>query len=121
LEAPELPTFVTASNAVSSAPHSRRGSIQIRFHNRAHQGATTASATTAEVTRGKSARQTRRSAKAARARAKSQSLKVKVGPGDNLWQIARRHGTSVNVIKRANHIQSDGDLRPGQVLSVPSH
>lgn len=39
--------------------------------------------------------------------------------GDTLWHIARRHGTSVAVIKAANSIRSSS-IRPGQVLEIPT-
>jgi membrane-bound lytic murein transglycosylase D len=38
--------------------------------------------------------------------------------GDSLWDIARRHGTTVSAIKRANAMHSSM-LRPGQRLKVP--
>ena len=39
--------------------------------------------------------------------------------GDNLYQIAAKHGTTVDAIKRANNLQSDL-LSIGQTLSVPT-
>lgn len=45
--------------------------------------------------------------------------KYKVGRGDSLWTIARRHGTSVASLKRANGI-STSRLKPGQMLAIPS-
>lgn len=47
------------------------------------------------------------------------SKKYRVGRGDSLWTIAKRHGTSVTEIKRANGIRSSR-LKPGQVLSIPT-
>lgn len=46
------------------------------------------------------------------------ATKYRVASGDNLWVIARRHGTSVEQIKRANGIRSNR-LKPGQVLDIP--
>ncbi len=45
--------------------------------------------------------------------------RYKVRRGDNLWSIARRHGTSVQAIRRANKVASTR-LRPGQVLAIPA-
>lgn len=47
------------------------------------------------------------------------SRKYRVGRGDSLWTIAKRHGTSVTEIKRANGIRSSR-LKPGQVLAIPT-
>lgn len=41
-----------------------------------------------------------------------------VQPGDTLYGISRRHGTSVNAIKSANGLSSDL-IRIGQVLAIP--
>jgi hypothetical protein len=65
--------------------------------------------------RSRTARGTRTASRAAASHAKS----YRVGRGDNLWRIAHRNGTSVAVIKRANGLRRDSDLRPGQVLSIP--
>lgn len=43
----------------------------------------------------------------------------RVGRGDSLWTIAKRHGLSVTEIKRANGISSSR-LKPGQVLAIPA-
>jgi uncharacterized protein DUF5715/LysM domain-containing protein len=43
----------------------------------------------------------------------------RVRGGDSLWDIAKRHGTSVASLKRANGISSSR-LKPGQVLEIPS-
>jgi len=45
--------------------------------------------------------------------------RYRVGRGDNLWEIARRHGTSVASLKRANGM-STSRLKPGQMLSIPA-
>ncbi len=42
-----------------------------------------------------------------------------VKPGDSLWQIARRYGTTVNAIKSLNGLTSDL-LNIGQVLKIPT-
>ena len=46
------------------------------------------------------------------------SKSYKVRSGDSLWDIARRHRTSVAQIKRANSI-SGSRLKPGQVIEIP--
>lgn len=46
-------------------------------------------------------------------------FEYRVRRGDNLWKIARRHGTTVHRIKLTNGIRSNM-LRPGQVLQIPA-
>lgn len=41
-----------------------------------------------------------------------------VNRGDSLWSIARRHGTTVDALRRVNRLSSDR-LVAGQVLAVP--
>jgi LysM repeat protein len=41
-----------------------------------------------------------------------------VRSGESLWIIARRHGTTVEALTRANGLRGSG-IRPGQVLEVP--
>ena len=45
--------------------------------------------------------------------------KYRVRGGDSLWTIAKRHGTSVASLQRANGMSSSR-LKPGQVLEIPS-
>lgn len=52
-------------------------------------------------------------------RASSSGKTYRVGRGDSLWSIAKRHRTSVASIKSANGIRSTR-LKPGQVLKIPS-
>lgn len=47
-------------------------------------------------------------------------VKYKVRRGDNLWKIAKAHGTSVGSIKRANGLVSN-EIYPGMALMVPGH
>ncbi len=42
-----------------------------------------------------------------------------VRPGDTLWAIARRYGTTVTVLAAANGIQDPDRIYPGQVLRIP--
>lgn len=48
------------------------------------------------------------------------SKRYKVSRGDSLWAIAKRHGVSVDQLKRANNLRSPKSLRPGQVLHIPA-
>jgi len=50
---------------------------------------------------------------------RSSVRRYKVRNGDNLWSIARRHGVSVQAIRKANKVAS-ARLRPGQVLAIPA-
>ena len=55
-----------------------------------------------------------------RSAAKSKSTTHTVSSGDNLSTIARRYGTTVNEIKKANGISGSGDkLQPGDKLKIP--
>lgn len=47
------------------------------------------------------------------------SRKVRVGRGDTLWTLARRHGLSVSRLKQANGLRSSR-LKAGQYLSIPT-
>jgi len=48
-----------------------------------------------------------------------EQLRYRVKPGDNLWSIARSHGTTVNRIKRDNNLQ-DSALTVGHTLMLAS-
>jgi LysM repeat protein len=56
---------------------------------------------------------------AAAASAPATSATYRVRRGDNLWDIARRHGTSPRQIQRANSLASSR-IKPGQVLTIPA-
>jgi hypothetical protein len=43
----------------------------------------------------------------------------RVRPGDSLWGIARRHGTTVESLKSANALRSP-DIRAGQTIVIPA-
>ena len=49
---------------------------------------------------------------------KASAKTYRVSRGDTLWGIARRAGSSVAAIKRANAMES-AMIRPGQVLRLP--
>lgn len=44
---------------------------------------------------------------------------VRVEKGDTLWDIARRHNTTVTALINENRLARPGMLRPGQVLRLP--
>jgi len=46
------------------------------------------------------------------------SMYVSVASGDNLWSIARKHGTSVDQLRTMNGLQQGATLRLGQRLKV---
>ena len=46
------------------------------------------------------------------------TLRHTVQRGESLWIIARRHGTTVDTLTRANGLRST-ELRAGQVIEVP--
>ncbi len=47
------------------------------------------------------------------------TLQYTVQPGDTLWAIARRYGTTVNAIKNLNGLTSDR-IDIGQILNIPA-
>jgi LysM repeat protein len=47
-----------------------------------------------------------------------ESIRHRVSSGESLWVIARRHGISVDALRRANGITS-GPIHPGQILEIP--
>lgn len=49
----------------------------------------------------------------------AQQTQITVGPGDSLWSIALRYGTSVKELKKANNLVSD-KLKIGASLYLPS-
>lgn len=42
-----------------------------------------------------------------------------VGDGETLWGIARRYETTVDSLRRANDLDADAQIRPGQKLTIP--
>jgi membrane-bound lytic murein transglycosylase D len=44
-----------------------------------------------------------------------------VGEGETLWGIARRYETSVDSLRRANDLDADAQIQPGQKLSIPEN
>ncbi len=62
---------------------------------------------------------TRSAAKDAKPTTPTVSTAIVVGPGQNLGQIARRHGVSVSAIVEANRLRSAEFIRAGQRLVIP--
>jgi membrane-bound lytic murein transglycosylase D len=42
-----------------------------------------------------------------------------VGDGETLWGIARRYETTVENLRRANDLDEDDQIQPGQKLRIP--
>jgi membrane-bound lytic murein transglycosylase D len=42
-----------------------------------------------------------------------------VGDGETLWGIARRYETTVDSLRRANDLEADEQIQPGQKLTIP--
>ncbi|MDR2665791.1 MAG: LysM peptidoglycan-binding domain-containing protein, partial [Oscillospiraceae bacterium] len=40
-------------------------------------------------------------------------------PGEKLWSVAKRHGSSVRLIMDANSMERESDMAPGALLLVP--
>lgn len=51
--------------------------------------------------------------------AADRDMRYRVQPGDTLYEIAERFGTSVPVLARINHIKNPGLLYPGQQIKLP--
>lgn len=49
----------------------------------------------------------------------SKIRQYRVNVGDNLWSIARRHDTSVSMIRQLNQLEQEAALHPGHLLTVP--
>lgn len=60
------------------------------------------------------------SSKGSSAPAGAAGKRYKISRGDSLWAIARKHGVSVEQLKRANNLGSPKSLRPGQVIEIPA-
>ena len=44
-----------------------------------------------------------------------------VGDGETLWGIARRYDTTVDSLRRANGLDADDQIQPGQKLAIPEN
>jgi LysM repeat protein len=47
------------------------------------------------------------------------SATYRVRPNDSLWEIATRHGVSLEALRRANGLEGRSLIHPGQVLTIP--
>jgi LysM repeat protein len=45
---------------------------------------------------------------------------IRINAGDSLWEIAQRHRTSVDVLRRLNDLPGHGTIYAGNLLKVPS-
>jgi len=50
--------------------------------------------------------------------AEAQTLQHRVQPGESLWRISQRYGTSINELRRANSLWRT-EIYPGETLAVP--
>jgi membrane-bound lytic murein transglycosylase D len=55
----------------------------------------------------------------ARSGAAARSREHTVGEGETLWGIARRYETTVDSLRRANDLEEDEQIQPGQKLRIP--
>jgi LysM repeat protein len=62
--------------------------------------------------------QTTKPLKQTAAVAKVKTVTYVVKSGDTLWQIAKRYGVDVEVIKKHNKLTNDA-LKPGSTLLIP--
>ena len=44
---------------------------------------------------------------------------IRVKPGDSLWELAKRHNTSVEALRRLNDLPGHGTIYAGDLLKVP--
>lgn len=42
-----------------------------------------------------------------------------VRPGDDLWTIAQRYGTTLQNILAVNNLENPNNIYPGQIISIP--
>ena len=52
-------------------------------------------------------------------RRRATAVTYTVKPGDTIWDIATRTGTTMSTVLEANHLAQDARIRPGQVLLLP--
>ena len=55
----------------------------------------------------------------AKGAAASGTVFYRVRKGDNLWSIARRFGTDVPTLLKANRLRSEQTIYPGEQLVIP--
>jgi LysM domain/Family of unknown function (DUF5715) len=108
---PDVPSVEMKVAALADDPPASRAHRSAHGRTTPYSAPSASTARSTAVGRGRSHRRSR----AAAPHAKS----YRVGRGDNLWRIAKKNGTSVDVIQRANGLRSSTDLKLGQVLSIP--
>jgi membrane-bound lytic murein transglycosylase D len=72
-----------------------------------------------QIAKSTSARSSKSKVVHASSRSSHRSKRIRVGRGDTLWSIAKRHGMSVSSLKRFNGLRSS-HLKMGQTLSIPA-
>ena len=111
LPAPAMPIAAAAAATQRVTPAAARSTVRRPTATSAKQTTTRHSSTSARHST--SARRSSTSARHASVR------RYKVRRGDNLWSIAKKHGISVQAIRKANKVASTR-LRPGLVLAIPA-
>ncbi|MEL5849295.1 MAG: LysM peptidoglycan-binding domain-containing protein [Candidatus Igneacidithiobacillus chanchocoensis] len=53
--------------------------------------------------------------------AKRSGGSIRVRPGESLWQLAQRAGTSVAALAAVNDMNTHSVIHPGQILRLPAH
>jgi hypothetical protein len=112
MPAPQMAALEAAGAAAPSVPY-------VHHHPTAPGDVAVSGYRSSATARGRSARGRHGRSRGRSSHAKS-SKSYRVGRGDNLWRIARRNRTSVAELERANNLHSTGELKPGQVLAIPS-
>jgi LysM repeat protein/soluble lytic murein transglycosylase-like protein len=101
----------TASGSSSAAASSTR----------AESGSTRSGTAASRASEGSSsaARPSSSSASGSRTGGAARAREHTVGEGETLWGIARRYETTVDTLRRANDLEEDEQIQPGQKLSIP--
>jgi len=122
-----LPRLVTAGGELpapampiaAAAPATRRAT-PVTAHSTARRTNTTTAKHASTRHSSTSARHGSTSARRSSTTGRHASVRrYKVRRGDNLWSIAKKHGISVQAIRKANRVAS-ARLRPGLVLAIPA-
>ncbi|NPU83076.1 MAG: LysM peptidoglycan-binding domain-containing protein [Syntrophaceae bacterium] len=73
---------------------------------------------TSEDTADQKAQKNRKKGKAAGTSAGEEGKTYKVRKGDNLFRIAVRNGTSVEILRKANNLGNGDSIHPGQIIQI---
>jgi membrane-bound lytic murein transglycosylase D len=112
----------TASAARTESGSSRSGTAAsgTRSESGSSRSGTTASRASGEGS-SSAARPSSSSASGSRSASAARPREHTVGEGETLWGIARRYETTVDSLRRANDLEADQQIRPGQRLSIPEN